>query len=203
MPAPRGRQREARRNDDAILDAARVVFGRDGFDAPISAVAAQAGVGAGSLYRRYASKQALLAHLCLISVEQNLDTAERALACDDAGAGLRWYVEQCVEFSAGMLSPLAGTIDVGPELATTSRRAMQAVAKLVRRAHDQGVLRTDISEGDLLVLIETLSRGRVREPHLSDRAVAIALDGLRPGGRPLPGRPMSPMAYRRRWTRPR
>ncbi len=61
-----GRQAEARRNDLAVLDAARDVFSAQGAGAPISAVAERAGVGMGTLYRRYGSKTELLQRLCVM-----------------------------------------------------------------------------------------------------------------------------------------
>src|SRR5216683_12372 len=80
----RGRQAEARRNDQAVLDAARLVFAVHGPDAAVSAVASAAGVGMGSLYRRYTSKEHLLQQLCLDSLAQQIAAAEAALAGGDA-----------------------------------------------------------------------------------------------------------------------
>src|SRR5215471_7372487 len=88
----RGRQAEARRNDLAVLDAARDVFTVHGADAPISAVAERAGVGMGTLYRRYGSKTELLQRLCVLAMEQALDAAGEALAASDPWAGLSGYI---------------------------------------------------------------------------------------------------------------
>src|SRR2546423_12608043 len=74
----RGRQAEARRNDRAVLDAAREGFAVHGPDASVAQVAAQAGVGMGSLYRRYPTKEALLQHLCRTSMLQQVTVAEQA-----------------------------------------------------------------------------------------------------------------------------
>src|ERR1700758_5294921 len=90
-PSGRGRQAEARRNDVAVLEAARDVFTALGADAPIAAVADRAGVGMGTLYRRYGSKTELLQRLCVLSMEQALDAAEEALKSDDPWAGLAGY----------------------------------------------------------------------------------------------------------------
>src|SRR5580700_9164196 len=65
-----GRQADARRNDRAVLDAARDVFAAQGAGAPISAVAERAGVGMGTLYRRYGSKTELLQRMCVLAMEQ-------------------------------------------------------------------------------------------------------------------------------------
>src|SRR4030081_1931784 len=75
----RGRQAEARRNDRAGLDAAREVFAVHGPDASVAQVAARAGVGIGSLYRRYPTKEALLQHLCQASMDQQVAASAEAL----------------------------------------------------------------------------------------------------------------------------
>ncbi|HJZ02032.1 MAG TPA: helix-turn-helix domain-containing protein, partial [Streptosporangiaceae bacterium] len=74
-----GRQAEARRNDLVVLEAARDVFSALGADAPVSAVADRAGVGIGTLYRRYGSKAELLQRLCVLAMEQAVAAADDAL----------------------------------------------------------------------------------------------------------------------------
>jgi AcrR family transcriptional regulator len=203
----RGRQAEARRNDLAVLEAARDVFATAGPDAPVAEVAAHAGVGIGSLYRRYGSKTELLQRLCVLAMEQALAAAEEGLAADDPWAGLAHYVRTCVELRTGALAPLAGRIAVTPEMLRVARAGRRAVDELVRRAHAAGRLRRDATALDIAWLIEQFSR-RARdgvdpdeERRVRARLVAIALDGLRaPGAEPLPGRPPSLRAYERRWT---
>lgn len=205
-----GRQAEAARNDRALLDAAREVFSTRGFDAPVSAIAERAGVGIGSLYRRYGSKDELLQRLCVLAMEQAIAAATAALAEPDAWAGLVGYVRECVEFGSGALAPVAGTIDVTPHMLATARRSRRLVETVVRRARRAGVLRADVTTLDVLYLIEQFGRrgpgpppgesGKVRA-----RVLAIALDGLRATGpeprRRLPGRPPSWRGYEARWAR--
>src|ERR1700731_4950642 len=93
----RGRQAEARRNDLIVLEAARDVFTAQGAGAPISAVAERAGVGMGTLYRRYGSKSELLQRLCVLAMDQALAAAEQPLAHSDPGAGLCDSLPLCVE----------------------------------------------------------------------------------------------------------
>src|SRR5882757_10663567 len=101
-PRTRGRQAEARRNDRAVLDAAREVFAVHGPGASVAQVAAEAGVGIGSLYRRYPTKEALLQHLCQASMDQQVAAAEEALArgTDPTGSweALTGFVRECVGF---------------------------------------------------------------------------------------------------------
>jgi AcrR family transcriptional regulator len=203
----RGRQAEARRNDLAVLEAARDVFTALGPNAPISAVAERAGVGMGTLYRRYGSKTELLQGLCVLAMEQALDAAAEALGADDPWAGLAGYIEACVELRSGALAALAGQIDTTAQMRSTARRGMARMADIVARAHQDGSLRADVTFLDIAWLIEQFSRrapGRA-DPHeernARSRLVAIALDGLRaPAGAALPGRAPSRDGYVNRWS---
>ena len=204
----RGRQAEARRNDLAVLDAARDVFTVQGASAPITAVAERAGVGMGTLYRRYGSKTELLQRLCVLSMEQALDAAADALLADDPWTGLAGYIRACVELRAGALASLAGQVVTTAEMRATAQRGLAATAEIVARAARDGSLRPDVTPLDINWLIEQFSR-RARDPvdpeeesNVRSRLLAIALDGLRarPGGQPLPGRPPSREDYTKRWS---
>lgn len=203
--ARRGRQAEAARNDRLVLEAAREVFATRGFDAPVSAVADRAGVGIGSLYRRYGSKADLLRRLCVLAMEQAIEAGEAALGADDAWSGLTGYVRTCVAFGSGALAPLAGTIETTPEMWQVSKHSRELQEKVVRRAHREGWLRPDVTSLDIAWLIEHFSRRAGARPgpeedNVQRRLLAIALDGLRSGqADPLPGTPPSAAHYEGRW----
>ena len=207
-----GRQAEARRNDLVVLEAARDVFSALGADAPISAVADRAGVGIGTLYRRYGSKTELLQRLCVLAMDQAVQAADDALAAADPWTGLAGYVRACVELRSGALAALAGQIETTAQMRAVARHSMARQAEIVARAHRDGSLRPDVTALDLTWLIEQFSR-RPPDPVDADeernvraRLVAIALDGLRAQPSPrtrenLPGRPPSRARYVRRWAR--
>jgi AcrR family transcriptional regulator len=202
----RGRQAEAERNDRLVLDAARDVFAAHGASAPISAVAERAGVGMGSLYRRYGSKTELLQRLCVLAMEEAIGAAEEGLAEPDASTGLAHYVRRCVAFRSGALAPLAGTIETTPEMWQTARRGRRLLEELVARAHRSGGLRQDVTALDIAFLIEQFGRRRAAEPtdgeeNARRRLLAIALDGLyaRDDAQPLPGPPPTAEQYEERW----
>ncbi|MDR0343366.1 MAG: TetR/AcrR family transcriptional regulator [Nocardiopsaceae bacterium] len=201
----RGRQAEAARNDRLLLDAAREVFAAQGAGASVAAIAGRAGVGIGSLYRRYATKQELQQHLCVLAMEQASEAAERGLAADDAWAGLAGYIGDCVAFGTGALAPLAGQIPVSERMWQTARRGRQLADRLVARAHQAGVLRADVTALDISLLMELFSRrSPIRAPGQDQahrqRLLAIALDGLRaPARQPLPGQPPSQQEYEAPW----
>jgi AcrR family transcriptional regulator len=204
-----GRQAEARRNDLVVLEAARDVFTAQGAAAPISAVAERAGVGMGTLYRRYGSKTELLQRLCVLAMEQALAAAEQALLASDPWTGLSGYIRTCVDMRSGALASLAGQIETTAEMRGTARRGMTRLEEIVARAHRDGSLRPDVTALDISWLIEQFSRRPpdpvepAEERNVRSRLVAIALDGLRvsPPARPLPGRPPSRTRYVSRWSR--
>jgi AcrR family transcriptional regulator len=212
QPARHGRQAEAERNDQLVLNAARAVVARHGAEAPVSAIAEQAGVGMGSLYRRYGSKADLLRQLCTLAMESTIRAAEAALADADPWAGLAGYVRACVTQGTGTLGALAGSITTTPQMWDTSRRSRGLLEQLVERARQAGALRPDVTALDIAWLIETLGRSGPADPAGEDtvirqRLTEIAIDGLRavPAGplpgrsEPLPGPPPTARHYERRW----
>jgi AcrR family transcriptional regulator len=209
------RRAQAERNDRALLQAARDVLAVDGAHASVAAIAARAGVGIGSLYRRYRTKEELFQRLVELSLDEWLRAAEEGLAFDDPWDGLAHYVTTAVSFGPGSLAPVAGTIEVTPRMAEKNERSDRAADALVRRAHGAGVLRADVTTVDLHLLIEQLStsplleqlaqqgRTELTEAALNARAriTAIALDGLRAGApAPLPGEPPTYALFSERWS---
>ncbi|MDT4933768.1 MAG: hypothetical protein QOK11_1660 [Pseudonocardiales bacterium] len=202
----RGRQAEAARNDRRVLQAAREAFATHGAATTVSMIAQRAGVGIGSLYRRYGSKDDLLRQLCLLAMEQSIQAAQSALDNPDAWTGLTEYIQTCVAQGTGALAPLAGTIDTTPEMWSLARKGRRALERLVARARDQGDLRPDATALDVAWLIELFSRlsPERHDTAARSRLLALALDGLHTGAsQPLPGPLPSARRYERRWRRPK
>jgi AcrR family transcriptional regulator len=204
----------AERNDRTLLQAARDVLAEDGAHASVAAIATRAGVGIGSLYRRYKTKEELFQQLSLLSLDHWNEAAEQGLADPDPWAGLAAFIYGCVEFGQGSLAPVAGTIEVTQEMSAKARRGDELLDELVRRAHQADVLRRDVAAVDISLLIEQFGRSPVvdqlRKQGRGDlltaaaqarrRLIAIALDGLRPGHSPLPGSPPGEELFTGRWS---
>lgn len=203
-----GRKAQAARNDAAILDAARTVFLRDP-GAPVSAVAAEAGVGISALYRRYASKEVLLQTLCAEGLRRFLAVAEDALATEaepwEAFAGFLFGIVEADVHS--LTVRLAGTFTPTPELGELAAAANKLTAQVLDRAKSAGVVRADLHVNDLPMLYEQLSAIRVSDPDrtaaLRRRFLALHLDALRPEAMTteLPGSPATDAELGERWVR--
>src|SRR5277367_2066891 len=174
---------DAVRNRVRVLEAAKVVFSAGGPDASLEAVAKRAGVGIGTLYRHFPTREALFEAVYRREVEQLTDLAEQ-LKSEPAEALRRW-LRSNVEFVAtkkGMSAALALAVHSSSELAAYSRdRLTKAVGALLDRAIAAGEIRADISAEDIL-------RALVGMCYINDqpgwqtsvlRLVDVFVDGLR------------------------
>ena len=190
-----GRRAEAARNHGRILDAAREVFLADP-EAPISAVAARAGVGISALYRRYPSKQDLLRALAADGLSRYIADLEAALA--SAAEPWEAYVD-CLHRvvdgrSQALAQRLAGTFTPTPELTALAERAGHLADNLFRRVRRAGELRDDVSAADIVLLLETVMLVELPGPDggaaLRRRYLTLLLQALHnPVEARLPGPP--------------
>ena len=187
MAADTGRplRRDAARNRERILDAARQVFAEQGVHAPIEDVAKRAGVGVATLYRRFPRRSELVASAFADKMRDYANATEQALAFDDAWEGFRWYVERVCEMQAGdhgLTDVLTMTFPNSPELQEINDHVFRRFATLVTKAKKTGRLRKDFSTEDLpLILMANAgvlaATGDVA-PHAWRRVVHIVLQGL-------------------------
>jgi AcrR family transcriptional regulator len=191
-----GRRAESVRNDERVLRAAREVL-TVAPAASMAQIAARAGVGIGTLYRRYPSKDALVARLCLDGVHQV--EAEARVALDRARShpwgAFVGFMATCLSDGAALLvAALAGTFRPTEELIEAAQRLQRALQQLLDRTQTAGVVRPDVSAEDIGLLFEQLRAVRVGDPDraatLRRRYLGLALQALRaPGAAPLPGPP--------------
>jgi AcrR family transcriptional regulator len=207
-PGLSGRRGQAARNDQRILAAARDVFIADA-EAPISSVAARAGVGISALYRRYPSKEDLLRQLCREGLHRYVEAAEAAVRDQgDAWQAFVALLHRIVEADVHSLTVrLAGRFTPTDEMFADARRAAELNEALVARTKATGGLRTDFKAEDLSFILEQMAAIRLgvfgderRTRRLRRRYLALCLDGMRnPSGR-LPGPPPTADELGRRWT---
>ncbi|ALO91466.1 Putative transcriptional regulator [Streptomyces hygroscopicus subsp. limoneus] len=202
---PRGRRREADRNDARLFRAAREVFAERGWDAPVSEIARRAGIGMGSLYRRYPSKELLAQRMRIAGMEQLVTQTRTALAeePDPWTALVRFFRDALADQGAGgpLLPLVGGRLPATDEVRAAADRLRAALDDLVDGAHREGVLRPDFTSADIPLLLEHLTP---RIPVTSERATALhlryldlVLTGLRT---PDTGRPTALNGPATRWA---
>jgi AcrR family transcriptional regulator len=203
-----GRRAQAARNDQLILEAARQVFVADPA-APIAAVADQAGVGMSALYRRYPSKEALLARLAGDGLRRYIAEAEAALADDgDPWAAFAGFMGRIVDADThALVLRLAGTFTPTKDLYDDAARGQELNVALLERAKAADAVRADLDVNDLSFVFEQVASVRLGDPdrtrQLRHRYLALLLDGLRtPPPGPLPGPPPTWQEVSGRWDRP-
>jgi AcrR family transcriptional regulator len=185
-PAPPATRRDAVRNYQRILDAAREVLGESGAEASMEQIAARAGVGVGTVYRRFASKDALIDELLRLALADLLDAAEEARTRPD-GRGLEDLLTAFGRSFSGH-ARYASLLLERPADPASSHRLRTAIDELTRRAAAGGAVSRDITADDVMALIWSM-RGLVQAagdvaPGTWQRFLDIHLAGMRTG-RPL------------------
>lgn len=201
---PAGERADSRRNRRLLIAAAKAEVSENGMHVSALDIANQAGVGVGTLYRRFGTKEALIEGIILDLVEELAEAADEALANPDPWAGLTGFL---VAFSEQQIQcrGLAELAAMPPErkfeLFGEQMRALRAaVERLTERAHAAGVLRPDVTWRDVVLLsrapLETNQAMGVRGGDQQwRRTMTIVLDGLRAGEvSPLPGSPPQEVA---------
>jgi AcrR family transcriptional regulator len=162
---------DAQRNLDRLLEAAGECFAEQGVDASIDEIARRAGVGHGTVFRRFPTKDALLAAVLSSHMAELAAAAEAACEEPDAGEAFNRFVRRMAEAYARNRSLVEAVkrCEAAPEVDAL----VGALGRLLQHAQDAGAVRTDVGAMDVLALIPTA--GVYPE---------IVLDGLRP---PVPG----------------
>ena len=189
---------DARRNRERILEAARAAFAQDGVDAGIGAIAERAGVGVGTLYRRFPTKDALIEALMIDHMERIVAEGEAFLARESdpwqAFVGLLRFMAEQKASDEGLAQLFAGRVAASEEIRRTRRRVEVILRELIRQAQEAGALRADVSVGDVGVLLSSVCSAPwlhgVRGRQLNERFLSVVIDGLRASSTtPLPHRP--------------
>jgi AcrR family transcriptional regulator len=198
-PAGAGRplRVDAERNRRRIVDAAVAAFAERGLAVPLEEIADRAGVGIGTLYRRFPTRELLVAAVFEAGLTAYAEAAEKALEASDPWAGFCGLVEWiCTKQAAdrGFTDVLTMTLPLCTGDDGAFARGSRAMAALVRRAQEQGVLREDLVPEDILLLIianaGVVHGPRAAAPHAWRRFLTLMLESFRAGhAGPLPAAP--------------
>ncbi|MDX6425443.1 MAG: hypothetical protein QOD52_848 [Gaiellaceae bacterium] len=190
---------DAQRNLVRVLDAAREVFAEQGIDAPVTDIADRAGVGVATIFRRFPTKDDLLAAVVEQRTEQMIEAADVALESSDPGAALRRFMETVTSMQVSDVCwcEAAGTgLFDRDGIRELTDVLVGKIGELLTRAQTAGQVRSDLRALDIPVLLMAVATsGLMLEdavPGAWKRYLGIILDGLRPeAARPLPRRPLS------------
>ncbi|MFE7721737.1 TetR/AcrR family transcriptional regulator [Nocardia rhizosphaerihabitans] len=185
-PTGRPLRADAARNRLLILDAAREVFAEQGLDVTLADVAEHAGLGVGTVYRRFASKDELVDAVFERFFQDMADAAERALAAADPWDALTEFFEFAgahMAVNKGLVDVMAGADQGCAQLTGQRPRVESAIGELFARAQSAGELRADAEPSDFFALIYMVgTMAEFAQPVNPDawrRYLALILDGLR------------------------
>jgi AcrR family transcriptional regulator len=181
---------DALANQERVLAAAVTAVLREGRQVPMSTIAADAGVGIGTLYRRYPNREALLEALTLRAFRLVLECAENAENLNQPGLGtLSSFLDRVISHADQLVLPLhGGPIPTAAETLAARSSVHQALQRILDRGRRDGTIRADVTTRDIIVLTAMLAQ-QLPNNRGSDQAQAprrlkaFFLDGLAPPAR--------------------
>ncbi|HXQ43994.1 MAG TPA: TetR/AcrR family transcriptional regulator [Acidimicrobiales bacterium] len=203
-PVPRGfggsegdrpLRRDAEVNLARILVAAGDVFAEHGYDASMEQIAGRAGVGVGTLYRRFPNKGELVGAVIAAAHDRTQRIAESVLADSSPAEGVFEFLRRCIA-APSCWRVIAARAPWTDDTATSAlSRIAPLVDTLLERAKHARTIRADVEFTDLaVVLMSVRAVADLCDPHVphsSARYLELVLDGLRPGGHPWANPPMA------------
>ena len=177
---------DARRNRDRVLEAARAAFGAEGSDVSLDEIARRAGVGAGTVYRHFATKEALFEAVVFDRMGELVEEAGGLLGDPDPGRAFSCFVVRLGREGALKRDLVEALAHDGVHLklgeAPIVRALIDVLAELLRRAQTAGAVRGDISVDDVVALLTgaayAICHSRA-DAERTSRLLAIMYDGMR------------------------
>lgn len=183
-PRPRERRSDAARNHEALVRAATAALHREGPRVSMATIAAEAGVGVGTLYRHFPSREDLLNFLTHRSFEQVLSNVQAAES-DGATASdaLRRFIEAAIVQRNELVLPLHGGSPVTvPETLALRDQVHRAVQRIIERGRTDGTISQDVTPRDVVAFGAMLAQPRQSDPEWDvtcRRLLATYVNGLR------------------------
>jgi len=176
---------DARRNRERLLDAALALFLEDGPDVPLEAVAKRAGVGIGTLYRRFPTREALVEAAYRSEVAHLAEAAEELLRDRPPDEALAAFMDRFVDYAAtkrGLKGMLMSVAESGSDVFVDTRTQITAaVASLVEAGIAAGTIRSDVDADDVLRAMGAVWAVPAGSEDQARRVLMLVMDGLRHG----------------------
>ncbi len=174
---------DARRNLELVLEAASQAFAEHGPDVSVDEIARRAGVGHGTVFRRFPTKDALMAAVLALRLDELAASAEELLAEADAGAAFEQFVWRAADCCGRDRALFDGVprCESFAEVAEAKQRLHGNVEQLIARAQAEGSLRDDVGSDDVSALVGSamLASTHAESPDAWRRYIGVILDGLR------------------------
>lgn len=175
---------DAARNRARVLDIAYRTFADEGLSVPIDEIARRAGVGAGTVYRHFPTKDDLYRAVIEDRLHAVTEEGLAVLAADDPGEALYDFLLSMVRWGdtdQGMVDALAGLgIDVNVVVPDAEAQFLGLLAELLTVSQKAGTVRSDVSAAEVKALLVACQAVQRYDPDVADRVVEMMLDGLRP-----------------------
>jgi AcrR family transcriptional regulator len=183
-PRPREKRSDAARNHEALVRAATAALHREGPRVSMATIAAEAGVGIGTLYRHFPSREDLLNFLTHRSFEQVLSNVQAAESDGTtASDALRRFIEAAIVQRNELVLPLHGGSPVTvPETLALRDRVHRAVQRIIERGRTDGTISQDVTPRDVVAFGAMLAQPRPSDPEWDAtcrRLLATYVNGLR------------------------
>ncbi|HVV19524.1 MAG TPA: helix-turn-helix domain-containing protein [Pseudonocardiaceae bacterium] len=183
-PVATGLRADARRNRARVLQAAQEAFAAEGIAVPLDEIARRAGVGAGTVYRHFPTKEALFEAIVLGRMRAMGDHVLAQVDAPDPGAAFFAVLSEFVDqgmMKKDLLDALAGAgVDVSTALGDARDRILAAIGALLTRAQAAGAVRTDVTATDVTTLLGSMILTAQRQQGCLPPGVrAVIMDGLR------------------------
>ncbi|MEZ0092314.1 TetR/AcrR family transcriptional regulator [Streptacidiphilus sp. EB129] len=182
---PRPLRADARRNRDRLIEVAARAFAQDGPEATLDAIAKEAGVGIGTLYRHFATREELVEAAYRSELVRLCDSASELLGTREPDAALRAWMDGFIQYMTtkrGMSDALRALIASGGDPFSHSRAMLtDAITELLRAGTAAGVIRADVEPDDVLFSLSGLSLAAATPEHQARmaRLLDLLMDGLR------------------------
>jgi len=178
----RPKRADARRNYEKVLAAAREAFAEGGESTALEEIARRAGVGIGTLYRHFPSRQALIETLYVDEVEEMCRSAAE-LDGSDPWEALEGWFEQFIAYvgtKRALAAELSNYLDQDAPLFQGCRTSLFAAGEpLLKRAQDAGIVRPDVTIGEVIQMVVGIAKIPTTDPQQNAHILRVALDGLR------------------------
>jgi AcrR family transcriptional regulator len=179
----RPQRADARRNYERLVVAARHVFAQQGGGASMEAIAREAGVGVGTLYRHFPSRMDVVEAVYRDDVDELVRASEVAVAEHEPWPAVVAFLEAFVRYAQGkrtFLNELREAFEKNPDMKVAVReRIDQAMELVIGRAQRAGVIRADVDGADLMQLVAPMCTNASLTLDQSNRLLMVILDGLR------------------------